>query len=71
MTRLFKKAGNLVIISRRHGRVRKTLILLFTNLLVLAGLIFTFEIVLIFLGVGDVVLPFPFLSGDFIKDFVF
>lgn len=71
MTKLFKKFGNVLVISRRHRHVRKSVIFLFTNLLVLAGLIFTLEIVLIFLGVGDIILPFQFFNGDFIKGLIF
>ncbi len=71
MGKFFVKVGNLLVISRRHRRVRKTVMFLFTNLLILAGLIFTLEIVLIFLGVGDVILPLPFLSGDFLIDLMF
>ena len=71
MGRFFFNFGKLLMISRRHRSVRKTVIFLFTNLLILAGLIFTLEIVLILLGVGDVIIPLPFLSGDFLIDLIF
>lgn len=71
MGKFFFRFGKLLMISRRHRNVRKSVIFLFKNLLILAGLIFTLEIVLILLGVGDIILPIPFLSGDFLIDLLF
>ncbi len=71
MGKFFVNVGNMLVISRKHRRVRKSVIFLFTNLLILAGLIFTLEVVLIFLGVGDVIIPLPFLKGESLINLVF
>ena len=71
MGKFFFRVGNLLMISRRHRSVRRAVIFLFKNFLILAGLIFTLEIVLILLGASDIILPIPFLSGDFLIDLLF
>jgi hypothetical protein len=65
------KLCNFLVISRKHRNVRKTIIFLFTNLLIFAGLIFTFEIVLIYLGVDNIAVPLPIFTSDFLQELVF
>lgn len=57
MGKLLLHIGQRLMISRRNRSVRQSIILLFTNILLLAGIIFTFEIALILLGVGNIFLP--------------
>lgn len=71
MGKFFYNFGKLLVVSNKHRMIRKSVIFLFTNLLIVAGLLFSLEIVLILLGVGDIILPIPFLSGDFLIDLVF
>lgn len=71
MARLLFNLGKLIMISRRQRRVRKSVVFLFTNLLVLAGIIFSVEILLIILGIENITLPIPALTNDFISKLVF
>jgi hypothetical protein len=56
--KLLLRFGNLLIFPRGNQCVRTSVIFVFTNLMLLAGIVFTLEIVLITLGIGDVFLPF-------------
>jgi hypothetical protein len=67
MARLF----NWLIFSRRHKGVRSGVILLFSNLLLIAGLIFTLEVALIVLGMSDLFLPLTRAAQTFLNGFVF
>jgi len=71
MARFFLQLGKLLVINRKHRSIRTTLILLFTNLLILAGIIFSLEIALILLGISDVMLPLPFLNARFLLNLIF
>ncbi len=71
MARFIVNLGKLLMISRRQRRVRKSLVLLYTNILVLIGIIFGLEIVLIFLGVENITLPIPFLTSDLVTKLLF
>jgi hypothetical protein len=51
------KIGNRLVFSKRHNMVRKGMLGLFANLLLISGIVFGFEIILIFLGIGDIFLP--------------
>ena len=57
MAKFFLQLGRLLFFNRRHNSVRSSIIFLLTNLLLLAAVIFTVEIILIFLGVGNVFVP--------------
>jgi hypothetical protein len=60
-----------LIISQRSKSVRQSLIYLFTHLLLLAGVVFTFEIILILLGVGNIFLPVTHKAMGFISGLIF
>lgn len=70
MGKFLSKLGTFIVISRRHRRVRRTIVFLFSNLLFLSTLIFTVEIILIFLGVGGIAIPLPF-KRDLLINLIF
>jgi hypothetical protein len=57
MVKFFLRLGGLLFFNKRHNRIRNGIIFLLTNFLLLAAVIFTLEIILIFLGVGNVFVP--------------
>lgn len=59
------------MISNRHRTVRQGVILLLSNLLLVAGFIFAIEIVLILLGIGNIILPWTRQALLFINKMVF
>jgi hypothetical protein len=67
MARIF----NWLIFSKRHKGVRSGVIFLFSNLLAIAGLIFTLEVALIFLGMSDLFLPLTRAAQSFLNGLVF
>ncbi|MBD3391615.1 MAG: hypothetical protein GF418_06160 [Chitinivibrionales bacterium] len=71
MARLFYGVGRFLFVSRSRKNVRRGLVGLLTNLLVLAGVVFGLEIVLILLGTGDVFLPIAASTRDFFAAIVF
>lgn len=70
MGKLLLLIGQRLMISNRNRSVRQSLIFIFTNILLLAGIIFTVEIVLILCGVGDVFLPMTYKAIKFLKDLI-
>jgi hypothetical protein len=64
MAKLFKQIGGLVLFNKRHNRVRASIIFLLTNFLLFAGIVFTVEIILILLGMGNVFVPITHRVGD-------
>jgi hypothetical protein len=71
MTKFLKLIGSRLMISHRHRTVRQSMIFLFTNILLLAGLIFLIEIALILLGVGDIFIPPTLQITKFLKSIFF
>jgi hypothetical protein len=71
MAKLFLQLGGLLFFSRRHNRVRNGIIFLLTNFLLLAAVIFTVEIILIFLGVGNVFVPMTSSVWSLLNKLVF
>ncbi|NLD99131.1 MAG: hypothetical protein GX640_04600 [Fibrobacter sp.] len=57
MGKLILSLGRRLMISNTNHSVRHGFILFFTYLLLAGGVIFSFEIILILLGVGDVFIP--------------
>jgi len=57
--------------SRRHKSLRKGLVFIFANLLLGASIIFFFEIILIFLGIGNCYIPLTHGISDFLSKLVF
>lgn len=47
------------MISRRHKRVRSTIIFLYTNFLTLMTILIILEILLLFLGLNNIYIPLP------------
>ena len=71
MARFFLRLGGVLFFNKHHKSVRSSVILLLTNLLLLAGIIFTVEIVLIFLGIGNVFVPMTSAAWDFLLKLVY
>lgn len=57
MFRFLSDVGSLVVFSRRHKTVRKTVIFIVTNFTAIASFVFSVEVVLIILGVRNISLP--------------
>ncbi len=64
MAHFLFRIGKRLMISKRNRNVRGWIIFLFTHFLLLAGIVFSIEIILILLGVGDIFIPF---SGKIFK----
>lgn len=62
MSKFFLRIGGLLLFNKRHQSVRGSIIFLLTNFLLIAGAIFTIEIVLIFLGVQNIFLPMTHMT---------
>lgn len=71
MARFIVNLGKLLMISRTQRRVRKGVIFLFTNILVLVGIVFALEIVLILMGMENITLPIPLLTSDLVTKLLF
>ena len=71
MGRLLLEIGQRLMISNRSNSVRKSVIIFFTNFLLLAGLLFTVEIALILLGIGNVFLPWTRQALEVLNRFLF
>ena len=53
-----------LLFNRQQKTVRGSIIMIVTNLLVVAAVLFSVEIILIFLGVGDIFLPLTYAMRD-------
>jgi hypothetical protein len=71
MTKFILKAGHFLVFSKRHKSIRGSIVFLFANFLLLASIVFVVEIILIFLGMGNVFLPFTRAVSDFLSKLVF
>ncbi len=71
MGRIILEFGQRLFISNRSNSVRHGFILLLTNLMLFAGLLFAVEIVLILLGIGNIFLPWTRQALDFLNKLVF
>jgi hypothetical protein len=71
MSRFFIHLGELLFFNKRHKSVRSSIIFLITNFLLLAAVIFAVEIILIFLGVGNVFVPMTSSVWKFLTNLVF
>ncbi|KMQ50298.1 hypothetical protein CHISP_2767 [Chitinispirillum alkaliphilum] len=58
MARLFYLMSKRLLISKRRGRVRSSVLYLFTSMLLLAAVIFLVEVILIVLGTENIFVPF-------------
>ncbi|HMD68314.1 MAG TPA: hypothetical protein VKF42_05485, partial [Chitinivibrionales bacterium] len=65
------RLGGVLFLNKHRKSVRSSVILLLTNLLLVAGIIFTVEIVLIFLGIGNVFVPMTSATWDFLTKLVY
>jgi hypothetical protein len=54
---LILRLGSRLFVSRRHQCIRRSVIFLVSNALVIAGVVFTVELLLIFLGLENIFLP--------------
>jgi hypothetical protein len=71
MARLFLQLGGLLFFNKRHKSIRRGIIFLLTNFLLFAGIVFTVEIILIFLGVGNIFVPVTSAVWDFLTKLVY
>jgi len=71
MARLFLQLGGLLFFNKRHKSVRSGIIFLLANFLLLTGIVFTVEIILIFLGVGNIFVPVTSAVWDFLTKLVY
>jgi hypothetical protein len=71
MTKFFLKMGHFLVFSKRHKSIRGSIVFLFANFLLLASIVFVVEIILIFLGMGNVFLPLTRAVSDFLSKLVF
>ena len=71
MGKLLLSIGQRLVISKRDSSVRQGFILFLTNILLLSGLIFLVEIVLIILGVGNIFIPWTTETLNFLHKLVF
>jgi len=67
MLKKFLSIGDLILISRRKKSIRKSLIFLFSNFLLIIAIIFTLEMFLILLGINNIFLP---IGGSILNLFV-
>jgi hypothetical protein len=71
MSKFFLTLGHFLIFSKKHKSIRGSIVFLFTNFLLLVSIVFIVEIVLIFLGMGNVFLPLTRTVSDFLSGLVF
>lgn len=71
MTKFFLKMGHFLVFSKRHKSIRGGVVFLFANFLLLASIVFIVEIILIFLGMGNVFLPLTRAISEFLSKLVF
>jgi len=64
MAELILRIGNRLMFSRRNRCVRRSVILLFTNFMIAASVVFILEVALILLGIGDVFIPLTHNTRD-------
>ena len=57
MARLFFRFGNLLFFNRKSHNVRHGLTSVFSALLVFSAVLFTLELLLIFMGAEDIIVP--------------
>jgi hypothetical protein len=57
MANALLRLGSVLLISRKNKQVRGILIILLANFLLFTCVVFTVEIILIFLGMGDIQVP--------------
>ena len=58
MAELILRLGKRLVISRRNKCLRTSFVVLVTNLMIIAALIFTVELAFILLGLGNIFFPF-------------
>lgn len=61
----------MLIISKKNNSVRRAILFLLSHILIFAGIIFTLEIVLVFLGIGDIFIPLTRSSKEFLSNWMF
>lgn len=71
MGKLILAIGQRLVISNKNKSVRKGFVLFLTNLLLFSGLVFTVEIALILLGIGNIFLPWTRQALEVLNRFLF
>ncbi len=71
MRHFFLRLGEGLIFSRKHKSVRGGVLFLLANLLVIAGIVFIVELVLVFLGMDNFFIPLTRTISEFLSKVVF
>lgn len=71
MGKRIQAIGQRLMISNRHQSVRKGFLFFMSNFLLFAGIVFAVEIALIFLGIGNVFLPWTRQALEVVNKFLF
>ena len=71
MKNFFLKAWSLLIFSRRRDSVRRGIIFIFTQFILLLGIVLFLELIFIFLGANDIFLPFTRPIKDLFERILF
>lgn len=71
MPKFFLDFGHFLVFSKKHKSIRGGIVFLFANFLLLAGIVFIVEIILIFLGMGNIFFPLTRTVSDFLSRLVF
>lgn len=71
MARILLNIGRFLVFSRRNKNIRGGLLPIFTNLLLIASVIFSVEILLIVLGIGEIFLPLTTAASSIISRLIF
>jgi hypothetical protein len=71
VNRLMYTLGKFMLFNGKQRRFRHGVVFFLTNLFVLSGVVFVGELVLIFLGVGDIALPLTQSAQDFLTNLFF
>jgi hypothetical protein len=57
MGELLVRLGHRLIVSRRHQCIRRCVVFLVSNALLIGGVVFTLELLVICMGLDDIFLP--------------
>jgi hypothetical protein len=71
LRKLFLKLGSLIFFNKHRQSVRHSIVFLLTNFLLIAVIVFTIEIILIFCGVGNIFVPMTQKAWQFLTRLVF
>jgi dolichol kinase len=71
MAKFIIQIGNFLFFSKKHKTLRGSVVFILSNFLFLASIVFFVEIVLIFLGMGNIFVPLTRPFSDFLAHYMF